>query len=154
MLLRSSGLFGFLVLCVCVCVCIFFPAQELYYPLCPQFWNLKMMGFNVGLFLSLALRTLWVFQYGNTVWKHVFSLECLLFGVEPLEIESVGHSVVSNSLCPHRLQPTRLLCPWNSPGKNTGVGGCFLLQGIFPFYMFALLTEVSSTSSDNTSSGF
>ena len=24
-----------------------------------------------------------------------------------------------------------LLCPWNSPGKNTGVGCCFLLQGIF-----------------------
>ena len=27
--------------------------------------------------------------------------------------------------------PTRLLCPWNSPGKNTGVGCHFLLQGIF-----------------------
>ena len=27
---------------------------------------------------------------------------------------------------------TRLLCPWNSPGKNTGVGSHFLLQGIFP----------------------
>ena len=26
----------------------------------------------------------------------------------------------------------RLLCPWNFPGKNTGVGCCFLLQGIFP----------------------
>ena len=26
----------------------------------------------------------------------------------------------------------RLLCPWNSPGQNTGVGGHFLLQGIFP----------------------
>ena len=26
----------------------------------------------------------------------------------------------------------RLLCPWNSPGKNTGVGGHSLLQGIFP----------------------
>ena len=26
---------------------------------------------------------------------------------------------------------TRLLCPWNSPGKNTGVGSHFLLQGIF-----------------------
>ena len=25
-----------------------------------------------------------------------------------------------------------LLCPWNSPGKNTGVGICSLLQGIFP----------------------
>ena len=26
----------------------------------------------------------------------------------------------------------RLLCPWNSPGQNTGVGSCSLLQGIFP----------------------
>ena len=32
----------------------------------------------------------------------------------------------------HGLQPTRLLCPWNSPGKNTGVGCHFLLPGIFP----------------------
>ena len=31
----------------------------------------------------------------------------------------------------HGLQPTRLLCPWDFPGKNTGVGCCFLLQGIF-----------------------
>ena len=30
-----------------------------------------------------------------------------------------------------RIQPTRLLCPWNFSGKNTGVGCCFLLQGIF-----------------------
>ena len=29
---------------------------------------------------------------------------------------------------PHRWQPTGLLCPWNSPGKNTGVGCHFLLQ--------------------------
>ena len=28
--------------------------------------------------------------------------------------------------------PSRLLCPWNSPGKNTGVGSHSLLQGIFP----------------------
>ena len=27
--------------------------------------------------------------------------------------------------------PARLLCPWDSPGKNTGVGYCALLQGIF-----------------------
>ena len=31
-----------------------------------------------------------------------------------------------------RLQPARLLCPWDFPGKNTGVGCHFLLQGIFP----------------------
>ena len=39
---------------------------------------------------------------------------------------------MSDSLQPHGLQPTRLLCPWNFPGKNTGVGCHFLLQGIFP----------------------
>ena len=37
-------------------------------------------------------------------------------------------SVVSNSVWPHRQQPTRLPCPWDSPGKNTGVGCHFLLQ--------------------------
>ena len=36
--------------------------------------------------------------------------------------------VVSDSLQPHRLQPTRPLCPWDSLGKNTGVGYHFLLQ--------------------------
>jgi len=39
---------------------------------------------------------------------------------------------MSNSLWPHGPQPTRLLCPWDFPGKNTGVSSHFLLQGIFP----------------------
>ena len=43
-----------------------------------------------------------------------------------------GHSVISNSLQPHGLTPTRFLCPWNFPGKNTGVGCHFLLQGNLP----------------------
>ena len=34
-------------------------------------------------------------------------------------------------LQPHGLQPTMLLCPWDYPGKSTGVGCHFLLQGIF-----------------------
>ena len=37
-------------------------------------------------------------------------------------------SVVSNSVWPHRRQPTRLPHPWDSPGKNTGVGCHCLLQ--------------------------
>ena len=41
-------------------------------------------------------------------------------------------SVMSNSLPSHGLQPTRFLHPWNFPGKSTGVGFHFLLQGIFP----------------------
>ena len=35
---------------------------------------------------------------------------------------------MSNSVRPHRQQPTRLSCPWDSPGKTTGVGCHFLLQ--------------------------
>ena len=35
---------------------------------------------------------------------------------------------MSNSVQPHRWQPTRLRRPWDSPGKNTGVGCPFLLQ--------------------------
>ena len=32
----------------------------------------------------------------------------------------------------HGLSPARFLCPWDSPGKNAGVGFCAFLQGIFP----------------------
>ena len=41
-------------------------------------------------------------------------------------------SVISDSLRPHRLQLTRLLCLQDFPGKSTGVGCHFHLQGIFP----------------------
>ena len=37
----------------------------------------------------------------------------------------------STLLWPHGLYPTRLLCPWDFPGKNTGEGCHFLLRGIF-----------------------
>ena len=40
------------------------------------------------------------------------------------------HSVMSNSLQPHELWPTRLLSPWNFPGKNTEVGCHCLLHRI------------------------
>ena len=42
-------------------------------------------------------------------------------------------SVVSDSLRPTGLQPTRLLCPWDSPGKNTGMSRRALLQPLSPF---------------------
>ena len=38
---------------------------------------------------------------------------------------------MSDFLRLHALQPPSLLCPWNSPGKNAGVGCHSLLQGIF-----------------------
>ena len=38
---------------------------------------------------------------------------------------------VRDKSCPHGQQAARLLCPWDFPSKNTGVGCDFLLQGIF-----------------------
>ena len=46
--------------------------------------------------------------------------------------KSVICSIVSDPLWPCGLQPSRLLCPWDSLGKNTGVGCHSLLQGIIP----------------------
>ena len=45
---------------------------------------------------------------------------------------------VQLDLTPYGLWPSRLLCPWNFWGKNTGVG-CYFLQGIFP-------TQIKPTS--------
>ena len=45
----------------------------------------------------------------------------------------VSHSIVSELLRPHGLYLISFLCPWNSLGKNTGVGNCFILQRIFLF---------------------
>ena len=38
---------------------------------------------------------------------------------------------MSDSLRPHGLEPAKFLCPWDFPGRNTGVGCHFILQGIF-----------------------
>ena len=66
---------------------------------------------------------LWDSLIDALVWKSLakLSLRLLLF----------SRQVVSYSLWPHGLQPARLLCPRDFPGKNTGVGCHFLLQGIF-----------------------
>ena len=50
-------------------------------------------------------------------------------------------SVVSDSLQLHGLESARLLWPWNSPGKNTGVGCHFLLQiSRWLYYLVATLS--------------
>ena len=46
------------------------------------------------------------------------------------DLACLSHSVMCDSLPPHGLWPTRLLCPGNSPGKNTGVACRFLLQDL------------------------
>ena len=70
-------------------------------------------------------------------WKFPSTVQILLASVVLFskkwrkKSESLSHSVVSYFLQPHGRKPARLLCPWDSPGKNTGVGCHSLLQGIF-----------------------
>ena len=72
-------------------------------------------------------------------WEHsMFKLSCVqicawlefqpLFLQSALESESVSHSVASNSL---QLLPARLLCPWDSASKNSGLGRHSLLRSSF-----------------------
>ena len=67
-------------------------------------------------------------------WDYITSCrterECNQLAWNICESESVSHSIVPNSLQDHGLYPARLLCPWDSPGKDTGVSCHALLQGI------------------------
>ena len=58
-------------------------------------------------------------------------------------------SVMSDSLQPLRLQPTRLFCLWDSLGKNTGVGCHFLLQALLTGKYIALNEDTKKKSKIN-----
>ena len=60
----------------------------------------------------------------NNIIKYLLKFLQILMKVEVLVVQSCP------TLC-SPMEPTRLFCPWNSPGKNTGVGCRFLLQKIF-----------------------
>ena len=76
-----------------------------------SFWPLHMYSF-VGLYYQVFIDSV---AAGYSVAAPLFSC-----------------SVVSDSLRPHGLQPSRLLCPWDFPGTNTRMGCHLLHQGIFP----------------------
>ena len=75
-----------------------------------------------------------IMYLGNTRHVHSHKLvqeACLLYPCVHrllLLLLLLSRSVVSDSVQPHRQQPTRLPRPWDSPGKNTGVGCHFLLH--------------------------
>ena len=82
---------------------------------CPTLWD-PIDGSSPGSLVPgiLQARTLeWVAISFSSAWKWKVKWSCL---------------VVSNSLWPHGLQPTRLLRPWDFPGKSTGVGCHCLLH--------------------------
>ena len=83
-------------------------------PVCYNMWS------NFNFFVIKKTLYNMPISFSLIIWGCVFGCVC------------VSRSVVSNSLQPHRLWPTRLFCAWDSPGKNTAMGCHFLLQRIFP----------------------
>ena len=65
------------------------------------------------------------------------TLRQVLLSILQRKLEPWGFLLFALGLCsvmsfqPHGLEPTRLLCPWDCPDKNTGMGCHFLLQEIF-----------------------
>ena len=99
----------------------------------------SVKSMTVSVLIHICLAFLWAHFYHKNVllYRKIAynqqsrgSLSSTAVGIHfPIYVPS--HSVMSNSLWPHGLQPHRLLCPWDSTGKNTGMGCHFLLQGIF-----------------------
>ena len=120
--------------CVCVCVCVCaLVAQS-----CPTLWGtidcspphssvhwISQTRILEWVSISSSRGSSWPRDWtcvawdtciGRWIFYHYSTCVC------------VSCSVMSDSLQPHRLLPTRPLCPWVSRGKNTGVGFYFLLQ--------------------------
>ena len=87
-------------------------------------------GSNPGLLLCRPI--LYQLSYKGSPVVSWFSVTSLLSpGSRPVDLQLLlllSHLIVSDSVRPHKQQPTRLPRPWDSPGKNTGVGWQFLLQ--------------------------
>ena len=125
---------------MCMCVCMYVLVSQL----CPTLWHHGLWparllcpwnspGKNIGVGGHSLLQE----SSQPRDWSQISCIAGRFFTIwatrEATQVSMCeSHSVVSNSLWPHRLKPTRLLCSWNSPGQNTGVSSHFLLQGIFP----------------------
>ena len=106
------------------------------------FWSISVTQEVITSLTSITvIDSFWFLFY---FFCFFFELGCncltmlLVYAVEQSESVICTHvrscsvvSVVSDSLQPRGQSPTRLLCPWHSPGKNTGVGCHALLQGSF-----------------------
>ena len=109
--------------------------------LSPQsyYWSQESLLINKQFHLwwiSRSCRISWSSFLNKNIWLlHFISNICFkeqAFLISDFPIQpGCSRSVMSDSLRPLGLQPARLLHPWDSPGKNTGVGCHALLQGVF-----------------------
>ena len=94
------------------------------------YYKMEIILMNIFILLLPCFYRMLDFYLFNSYFKGIFPKRQ---GKIPLPCMcALNCSVVSDSLWPHGLWPTRLLCPWDFPSRNTSVGCHFLLQGTFP----------------------
>ena len=111
---------------------------------CKSYWGLfyGLLYFLVCLRrLCMSICYIMLFNYSFADFLYILLLIVVIeifnhHNLSILHFTSICCCLIAKS-CPcllriHELLPARLLCPWNFPGKNTGVGCHFLLQGVFP----------------------
>ena len=104
------------------------PAQSVSYSEASLQCNIRKRKDSPGISLSLS-RPMWVLLL---LLLALLMLLCVL-SLSPVLLPGKFHEQGdSDSLQLHGLQPARVLCVWDSPAKNTGMGFHFLLQEIFP----------------------
>ena len=101
-------------LCVCVCV-----------------YEVKLLVAQLCVCVCVYEVKLLVAQLCPALWTHGLGPDREALCVCVCVCIKLLVAKLCSTLQTHGLGPARLLCPWNSPGKNTGVGYHFLLQGIF-----------------------
>ena len=77
---------------------------------------------------SLTATSLWCHQPITLLLIKIYLTSCLLLVIWCAQLPQSCLTLFDPMEC----KPARLLCPWDSPGKNTGMGCHSLLQGIFP----------------------
>ena len=86
--------------------------------------------------IQVALRSHLVTASQEGKWEMAPSALCIIISLSaPKCLKGLlcpARLSCSNSLQPHGLYPARLLCPWDSPGRNTGVGCHAFLWGNLP----------------------
>ena len=113
-------------MCVCVCVCVW--VTQLCLILCgPKNCSPPVSSVH-GILQARILEWVAIPFLGGSFWHRDWTqIFCIAGRFLTICEVSESHSVMSNSLQPHRLYSW-----WNSSGQNTGVDSLFLLQGIFP----------------------
>ena len=138
----------FLWFCTFHCDFIASKINDFEYSWCTDLFRIQLSEFTSLLKFNKVLVPFYHYRWCLNIWKEVIFLSFFVFlwlnGIYTLfSLKIIKEkycsggcfrgpcevaSVVSDSLQPHRRQPTRLRHPWDSPGKNSGVGCHFLLQ--------------------------